>query len=101
MECPEKGPERRGPNKRAGARGWVYISRLREHRALRGSARTGKRQGRYRGLAVFGDGLGMAGAAAGGAAKWATPRGVILGTIWAGGCAKKKEGQPFRAGPLY
>ena len=34
-------------------------------------------------------------------AKWATPRVVILGTIWAGGCAKKKEGQPFRAGPLY
>ena len=29
------------------------------------------------------------------------PRVVILGTIWFGGCAKKKEGQPFRAGPLY
>ena len=98
---PRKGPERRGPNKRAGVRGWVYISRLREHRALRGSARTGKRQGRYRGLAVFGDGLGMAGAAARVAHEVGHPRVVILGTIWAGGCAKKKEGQPFRAGPLY
>lgn len=79
VECPEKGPERRGPNKRAGVRGWVYISRLREHRALRGSARTEKRQGRSRGLAVFGDGLGMAGAAAGVAHEVGHPPGCYSG----------------------
>lgn len=95
VECPEKGPERRGPNKRAGARGWVYISRLREHRALRGSARTGKRQGRYRGLAVFGDGLGMAGAAAGGPRSGPPPGVLFWAQFGPVAAPKRKRASPF------
>ena len=103
VECPERGRSGAGPTKGRGLGGGYTFQGCGNIGRYAVAPGRESARGRYRGLAVFGDGLGMAGAAAGVAHKVGhpPPRVVILGTIWFGGCAKKKEGQPFRAGPLY
>ena len=101
VECPERGRSGAGPTKGRGLGGGYTFQGCGNIGRYAVAPGRESARGRYRGLAVFGDGLGMAGAAAGVAREVGHPRVVILGTIWAGGCAKKKEGQPFRAGPLY
>ena len=101
VECPERGRSGAGPTKGRGLGGGYTFQGCGSIGRYAVAPGRESARGRYHGLAVFGDGLGMAGAAAGVAREVGHPRVVILGTIWAGGCAKKKEGQPFRAGPLY
>ena len=103
VECPERGRSGAGPTKGRGLGGGYTFQGCGNIGRYAVAPGRESARGRYRGLAVFGDGLGMAGAAAGGggAPTGAPPPGCYSGYNWFGGCAKKKEGQPFRAGPLY
>ena len=96
VECPERGRSGAGPTKGRGLGGGYTFQGCGNIGRYAVAPGRGSARGRYRGLAVFGDGLGMAGVAAGGGPQnWAPPRVVILGTIGSVAAPKRKRASPF------
>lgn len=95
VECPERGRSGAGPTKGRGLGGGYTFQGCGNIGRYAVAPGRGSARGRYRGLAVFGDGLGMAGVAAGVAHKVGHPRVVILGTIGSVAAPKRKRASPF------
>lgn len=95
VECPERGRSGAGPTKGRGLGGGYTFQGCGNIGRYAVAPGRESARGRYRGLAVFGDGLGMAGAAAGVAHKVGHPRVVILGTIGSVVAPKRKRASPF------